>query len=64
MRIAAATALNSINADVPVMLVVYEAMIRSTDKMSRAEGISKANRLHEKKDRHFIRDPSAEGGLS
>ena len=49
VRIAAATALNSINADVPVMLVVYEAMIRSTDKMSRAEGISKANRLYEKK---------------
>ena len=49
VRIAAATALNSINADVPVMLLVYEAMIRSTDKMSRAEGINKANRLHEKK---------------
>lgn len=49
VRIAAATALNSINADVPVMLTVYESMIRSTDKMSRAEGISKAGRLHEKK---------------
>ncbi len=49
VRIAAATALNSINADVPVMLTVYESMIRSTDKMSRAEGINKASRLHEKK---------------
>jgi hypothetical protein len=31
------------------MMVVYETMIRSTDKFSRAEGISKAGRLFEKK---------------
>lgn len=49
VRLAAATALNAINADVSVMMVVYETMIRSTDKFSRAEGISKAGRLFERK---------------
>ena len=49
VRLAAATALNAINADVSVMMVVYETMIRSNDKFSRAEGISKAGRLFEKK---------------
>ena len=49
VRMAAATALKAVRADLPVMLGVYDTMIRSTDKVSRAEGISKAGELHKQK---------------
>ena len=48
VRMSAASALNAVQADIPVMLTVYEAMIRSTDKISRAEGIRKAGTLQGK----------------
>lgn len=49
VRMAAATALKSVQAELSVMLTVYDTMIRSTDKMSRAEGISKAGELQKQK---------------
>jgi hypothetical protein len=45
VRMAAAAALNAVQADPPVMMKAYEALIRSTDKISRAEGINKAAAL-------------------
>lgn len=48
MRLSAAAALSAVHADPPVMMVAYEAMIRSTDKVSRGAGISKAAALQAK----------------
>lgn len=49
VRAAAATALAAVKADLPVMMPVYEAMIRSSDKASRGSGIHEAGRLLEKR---------------
>jgi hypothetical protein len=49
VRAAAATSLAAVKAEIPVMIPVYDSMIRSADKASRASGIREANRLFENK---------------
>jgi HEAT repeat protein len=49
VRATAATALAAVKADVAVMLPVYGAMIRSTDKAARAAGVREAARLFDQK---------------
>jgi len=49
VRALAATALASVKADVAVMLPVYGAMIRSTDKAARAAGVREAAKLFDQK---------------
>lgn len=49
VRASAATALAAVKADVAVMLPVYGAMIRSTDKAARAAGVREATRLFDRK---------------
>ncbi|MHC5054040.1 MAG: HEAT repeat domain-containing protein [Planctomycetota bacterium] len=45
VKASASKALTKVGADIEVMMPVFEAMIRSTDKMARGEGIAKADDL-------------------
>jgi len=45
VKASASKALTKVGADLTVMMPVFEAMIRSTDKMARGEGIAKADAL-------------------
>ncbi len=45
VKASASKALTKVGADITVMMPVFEAMIRSTDKMARGEGIAKAGDL-------------------
>ena len=49
VKASASKALTQVKADLDVMMPVFESMIRSTDRMARGEGISKAGKLHEQK---------------
>ncbi len=49
VKAAASKALTQVKADIHVMMPVFEAMIRSTDRMARGEGIKKAEMLHQQK---------------
>jgi len=49
VKASAAKALTAVKADIDVMLPVVEAMIRSTDKLARGEGVSRARALFNEK---------------
>ena len=46
VRASASAALTAVQGDLGVMMPVYEAMIRSTDKLARGDGIHRAGALH------------------